>query len=296
MESLPQYWVSEQSAAKAPDGRKVWLSSRGWSHTSFAQATEVAQQRLRQLIERFGKGIAGPREEYYPRIALREQLLHQMYDGETLIAEVSRNRYGTDVLNTDVILIADVDFPLAAPPSAAAGQGKRSILSRLLGRSAAAPPMENSQAEAAALGTATAFAGNNADLGTHVYRTLAGLRIIVTGSGALPTSERALQIMSSLDTDPLYVTLCATHATYRARLTPKPWRAGHSALSAPWPPRGDFDTEHTSRWLIAYERKSAGYATCKRIASFGAPSTPVERRVMDLHDQRTLADTDYPLA
>lgn len=295
MEELPQYWVSEGSSAQAPDGRKVWLSARGWSRTSVAQATEMAQQRLWRLVDRFSRGTAGPREEYYPRIALCEQVLHQMFDGETLIAEVSRNRYGSDVLNTDIVLIADMDFTASAPP-AAHERTKRSLLSRLFDRSLPTLPSDDAQREAAALETAAEFANNNKNLGTHVYRTFAGLRVIVTGSGALPTSGRATMIMRDLNTDPLYVTLCATHQTYRARLTPKPWRVGHSSLRAVWPPRGEFDTKLTQRWLLAYERKSAGYATCRRIASYGTPPTPVERRVIDLHDQRTLADSGHPLA
>ncbi|MGB3685517.1 MAG: hypothetical protein WA991_06810 [Ornithinimicrobium sp.] len=295
MEELPQYWVSDRAEARAPDGRSVWLSAWGWSRVSMTQAAEVAAERLRLTVDRFGRGTKAPRDEYYPRTALREPVLHQIHDGDVLAAEVSRNRYGAEVLNTDAVLIADVDFPerSAAPPV----DQRRSLLGKLFGRPAPeASAPDTSEAERAALERVAAFAGQNDHFGTHVYRTFAGLRVIVTGSNALPTSPEAAEIMAALDTDPVYVTLCATHATYRARLTPKPWRVGRSALRLNWP----YDNVHVEkaaqRWVADYEAKSAGHATCSHIASFGAEPSAIESRVLELHDQRTLARVELPLA
>ncbi|MGB5952941.1 MAG: hypothetical protein WBG57_10590 [Ornithinimicrobium sp.] len=295
MEELPQYWVSQEAQAQAPDGRGVLLSAWGWSRTSMTQAADVAAERLRATVDRFSSGTKAPREEYYPRMALREPVLHQVHDGDVLVAEVSRNRYGSEVLNTDAVLIADVDFPERAPEPRV--KERRSLLGKLFGRSAPerAQP-DTSEDEDAALQRIAQFAGENHHLGTHVYRTFAGLRVIVSGSYALPTSPEAVDIMAALDTDPVYVTLCATHATYRARLTPKPWRVGRNPLQVTWPYRNEHAQKWTQRWVADYDAKSQGYATCSHIASFGAEPSPIERRVMDLHDQRTLAHDDLPLA
>lgn len=300
MEELPQYWVAKETETQAPDGRGVLLTAWGWSRSSMAEAAEVATERLRRTADRFTRGTTAPREEYYPRTALREPVLHQMYDGDVLIAEVSRNRYGSEVLNTDALLIADVDLPEPSPTGTPAPEPakRRSLLDRLLGRPAPEPPpaARSEDAESVALNRVAAFAGQHEHLGTHVYRTFAGLRVMVTGSGALPTSEDAVEIMTALDTDPVYVTLCATHATYRARLTPKPWRVGSRRLSLPWPYRDEADEKWAQRWVKDYDATSQGYATCRHIASFGAGPSPVERRVLDLHDQRTLAHDELPLA
>lgn len=295
MEELPQYWVTQEVEAEAPDGRNVLLSAWGWSHESMTQAADVAAERLRLTVDRFGRGTKTPREEYYPRTALREQVLHRMHDADILIAEVSRNRYGAEVLNTDVLLIADIDFPEAAP--APKPEKRRSLLSKLFGGPAPEPATAApSDAEGAALHKVAEFAGRNEHLGTHVYRTFAGLRVLVTGSGALPTSPEAAEIMAALDTDPVYVTLCATHATYRARLTPKPWRVGRNALHISWPHRNEHAQKWAQRWVAGYDADSQGYATCSHIASFGTEPSAAEHRVMDLHDQRTLAREELPLA
>ena len=50
----------------------------------------------------------------------------------------------------------------------------------------------------------------------RVYRTAAGLRVLVTGAGAPPRSDRARELLTELSADPLYVELCATHDCYRA--------------------------------------------------------------------------------
>ena len=49
-----------------------------------------------------------------------------------------------------------------------------------------------------------------------MYRTAAGLRVLVTGAAAPPSSDRARALLTELGADPLYVELCATHDSYRA--------------------------------------------------------------------------------
>uniref|UniRef100_UPI001C3D5E17 hypothetical protein n=1 Tax=Picosynechococcus sp. (strain ATCC 27264 / PCC 7002 / PR-6) TaxID=32049 RepID=UPI001C3D5E17 len=76
--------------------------------------------------------------EYYPSRRLPEELLEEVHgeDG-ALIAAVTRNRYGAAVLNTDALLICDVDRPpedvgRSRPRIGRAGK-RPGLLSRLLG-------------------------------------------------------------------------------------------------------------------------------------------------------------------
>lgn len=287
MEELPKYWVSKDGKAPGPNGYP--LSIWGWSRESMADAEQVARDRLRMTIDRLREGRKPRPDEYYPRMALREEVLHHVHDGDgALIAEVSRNRYGAEILNTDAVLIADVDFPQT--PDTAPGQTR--LFARLFGRK----QRPTADYEGQALAKIGEFAGRNASYGTHVYRTFGGLRVIVTGSGALPDSDFAADLMAQMNTDTIYVQLCATHRTYRARLTPKPWRLKQPALRTVWPHRSEAEAQWTANWVTTYNRKSEGYAVCRRVGSFGSEPSARERRVIDLHDQRSLPDEELPLA
>ena len=62
-----------------------------------------------------------------------------------------------------------------------------------------------------------------------------GLRVIVADRLMEPSSEEAGQLLERMGSDPLYVRLCRNQESFRARLTPKPWRCGHHAAPARWP-------------------------------------------------------------
>lgn len=81
----------------------------GGSTTSAADAVVVAHGQLRSALANLR---SGPRSGgYYPRTPLLEPILEEFkVDGEQVLA-VTRNRYGAEILNTDRLLIADVDLP-----------------------------------------------------------------------------------------------------------------------------------------------------------------------------------------
>lgn len=119
--------------------------------------------------------------------------------------------------------------------------------------------------------------------------------MLVTGSGARPGSEEATQILQAMDSDPVYVELCTTHETFRARLTPKPWRIGMGAPRMGWPTERPSGDDVRQRWVSRYDIASTGRASSARVASFGAPAEATEQRILDLHDVRTEADSGLPL-
>ncbi len=254
MKPWPTFWSRADADADAPDGYPYALRVWGWSVSSMQEAAAVAAERLEQALAKVRSGTLGQSWGYYPRVPLREPVLAQVTSPDgALLCVVTRNRYGAEVLNTDRPLIADVDLPeqeeTAAPSGRAGG-----LLGRLLGRSGPAQPVPPAQegpsaAELGALERIAAFAATVPQWGVSVYRTAAGLRVIVTGGDLPPGAAASEEVLRALDSDPIYVTLCRTHQTYRARLTPKPWRCGHPALAVVWPLPRDADHQRWEDWV-----------------------------------------------
>src|SRR5690606_21189777 len=114
---------------------------------------------------------------------------------------------------------------------------------------------------------------------------------------AEPTSATGEQILADLGADPIYRELCRTHGMFRARLTPKPWRLPRiKAPAGRWPYETARAERRFEQWLSAYTAASAGYAVCQLVATYGPEPSPVEQRVIDLHDDRTRAQAALPLA
>jgi hypothetical protein len=159
-----------------------------------------------------------------------------------------------------------------------------------------ARPGETSVAESLACEPVWEFARRHPELGVRVYRTAAGLRVIVTGASAPPSSDRARALLTELGSDPLYVELCATHDSYRARLTPKPWRVGGEALSVSWPFADEAAREAAQDWVGEYDALASEHAVCRLISASGPEPGPDEQRLVTLHDARCRVGQRLPLA
>jgi hypothetical protein len=259
---------------------------------SASDALAVAQQQLREALAnvRGGVRVGG----YYPRKPLREPIVEEFlaYDGEQTFV-VTRNRYGAEILNTDRVLIADVDLPELE------GSGTfRGFLRRLFGR---APADTDPQAEPAPvverLDRIAQWAAGNPSLGVIVYRTASGLRVFVTGVAEPATSAQGERILAELDADRIYRELCRANETFRARLTPKPWRLpGLKAPRERWPYADDGAERRFQRWLSAYEEVSREFAVCRRLAAYGPGPSALEDQIIRFHDDRTGVATALPLA
>lgn len=258
--------------------------------SSAAEALDVAHEQLRSALAGIRTGERSGR--YYPRAPLREPILDELLiDGEQAFV-LTRNAYGADVLNTDRALIADVDLPELAYPS---GPG---LLRRLFRRSAKddgpapepAPVVER-------LAVLENWARAHWDFGVIVYRTASGLRVFVTGVGEPPPSAQSEEILAELGADPIYGELCRVHGTYRARLTPKPWRLPRmSAPQGRWPyPEGRAERRF-QRWLAEYEAAARDFAVCRRLATHGPAPSTLEAQIIQLHDARTGVSNPLPLA
>ncbi|WP_051297611.1 hypothetical protein [Brevibacterium album] len=318
MEPPPLHWASREKTVTL-GGRPLRLRRWGWSRDSPTAAAEMAAARIEKLIaaggplpEEHGRrkqsrdGAAIRRlHDYYPASPQREEVLEEVCDDDgRLIAALTRNRYGALILNTDALLIADVDLP--EPQTRTGG------LLSLFRRRDRGAGSAHEDASAAALAAVTAFAADHPDLGVRTYRTRGGFRVCITGSGARPGSPEAEALFSALGTDELYTRLCRTAGTCRARLTPKPWRIGCGRLPVRWPPDSATARRAYGEWVRRYEAASANHSVCEIVAEASSPAlaalalpgpgsapsglTPSEMRVLRLHDLRSGVGAETPLA
>jgi hypothetical protein len=256
--------------------------------SSLADALDVAHEQLRSALAaiRSGVRVGG----YYPRAPLREPILDErITDGEQVLV-VTRNRYGAEVLNTDRFVIADVDIPELQQPT-------RGVLRRMFRRGPAGDPLAEPPAVVERLATIADWARANPGLGVVVYRTASGLRVFVTGVDVPASSVAADRILAEVGADPIYRELCRAHGTFRARLTPKPWRL--PATRAPlgrWPFASGRAERRFQRWLADYEAAAIPFAVCRRLATYGPGPSTLEAQIIQLHDDRTKVAARIPLA
>jgi hypothetical protein len=130
-----------------------------------------------------------------------------------------------------------------------------------------------------------------ADLGFRVYRTRAGWRYLCTTRLFDPSSEETRELLEELGADPKYVLLCRVQNTFRARLTPKPWRARHRSLQVS-PTEGIARAE-----LQNYVDRTWAYATARHVGRAGRDETLSDLLpLIEYHDRWTQSASDKPLA
>ena len=279
---IPKYWARAE-AQTPPDfeGDRV-VSVWGWSEEGRHDAERHAQQRLTEVLDRLHRGLGLPKGYAYGTRPLREQILEELRDAAgRLEAVLTRNSYGSVVLNAARVLFVDVDVPW---PSV----GQR--LARLFGSRKAMP-------EAAALARIREVLQHDSGGSYRVYRTAAGFRVLATDPPFTPASPGAMRIMERLGADPSFVQLCKVQESFRARLTPKPWRCGHPNPPGSFPRTDAQEETRFADWLAAYERASESKATCRFVEAIGWGRTHDDANdIVRLHDDRTKASSELPLA
>ncbi|WP_088893806.1 hypothetical protein [Leptolyngbya ohadii] len=188
-----------------------------------------------------------------------EPIVHEIsHDGQPQ-GIVTRNRYDCLVLNCDSMMIVDVD--ICAPEHEETQDCARNSQVAL----------SQKQAIAAVENLAEQFS----HLGFRVYRTRNGLRHLCVTQPFDPQDTATHRLMANLYVDPLYARLCQFQATFRARLTPKPWRV---------------DDEYRQKFI--YDRitgavipESSRYAVCHLIEIIGEPEIlPEFEPLVQIHD------------
>lgn len=278
---IPRTWFKASAEGRFPDGRKIPVTVWGWGEDE-SSAKSGGLDRLQRVLNRIRRGEPFPEKEYgYGNRPLKEEIL-QTVDGPTpdgAAAIVTRNGYGAQILNTARLLFLDVD--LHSP-----GLIKR-ILQLFRG------PSEHDRV----LGALRAALQKYGRATFRIYRTAAGFRAIAIDRDFDPTGRDVHELMQATGTDPAFARLCVAQRSFRARLSPKPWRCN---LSIPpgQHPRSDSEVQqHFATWLREYESVCMRYATCRYLETVGSGSPKgIAKQLVELHDRTTRCNDLLPLA
>lgn len=280
---FPRHWAKATAEAVDAAGSQLVLSCWRWSESSVTEARELAVKAAQALAARVARTGELPRGHYYTDRPLREEVLRRIESADgALLGLVTRNAYGCEVLNTEKVMFVDVDLP---EPDAAAP----SLLGKLFGARKPQAPVE--------LDRVRAFVKARPAWGFRVYRTRAGLRLLATHAQLEPDSPEARGVFEALGADPLYVELCKAQASYRARLSPKPWRIELQVPHQRWPFEDAQQEQAFADWLTKYGHAARGYATCAFVEAVGSSQVdPAVAKIVALHDQATGVGSGKPLA
>lgn len=190
------------------------------STTETTTALLLATARLMKPAERRQRRCELTDEEYYqPSYELEETIecapAHRVFD-----AKVTRNHYGSLILNAQAPLFIDVDVETSGGIHDPKWSETFEDLCTVLGS-------ERSDS-------------------FRIYRTAAGFRVLATAREFVPGSEISKRLMNSVGADTNFVDLCGRQNNFRARLSPKPWRCGITRPPFVYP-RITLEHEHASR-------------------------------------------------
>ncbi|WP_428307289.1 hypothetical protein [Lacipirellula sp.] len=287
---VARFWATEKAVGLNSHGVEVETSAWGWSSDSLEEAQARAKATAASVVHWIvsDDDNTPPRQHEYQYLLdrpPREQLIEEFRDeaGET-VALISRNKYGSLVLNCRDLMFVDVDFP---SPSF-----WRVLWCKFRGQPALPTPEETAARERVQLWRLA-----NRQYSTRLYETAAGLRLVIVDRMLSAESEESRKILRELGSDPLYQMLCQTQSCFRARLSPKPWRIGVAAPPKRFPFFADGDEDGFRQWIEAYEQASATAASCKLIDVSGPPRVdPALASLLELHDTMTKANFNLPLA
>jgi hypothetical protein len=279
---VARFWARAQVEE---DGyaRGAW----GGSDKSPEDAQAIAEKRARTMVSEVLAADDSSLHHYeYQRHDLPEPIVQEMLGpGGERIAAITINRYGANVLNTARLVFVDVDLP-----EKHSGGG---LLGKLFGRkSPASDPAHE------AIERLRAWSRQSTSHGARVYRTAAGLRYLLTHPSMLPDGGDTQRLMEQLGADPLYARLCRAQGSFRARLSPKPWRIGVRGT-----PKLSFEkladaSDEINAWLRTYEQACGGYAVCELVDEVGNTRPPDDdtARLISLHDDLAGVGSGRPLA
>lgn len=285
---IPPHWARGSYSGTDRSGQDHTVTAYGWSLTSLTEAKAGAVSRAKRAFERLASGATRDSYEYLDH-PLREEIVDSLNHAGDEVAVITRNRYGALVLNSASVCFVDIDCPRAHPAGLLEG-----ILLLFSG--------ERRRARARAVREETLrgvrdWAERNRRRSLRVYRTCAGLRLLFTDRLYEPTSVETADLFTELKCDPLYQKLTQKQESFRARLTPKPWRCG-----CPPPPKRypwiSPEAESANRdWQGRYDKKSHGYVTCELLETLGhAARNEHIAAIVEMHDHHACGAPGAELA
>jgi hypothetical protein len=126
-------------------------------------------------------------------------------------------------------------------------------------------------------------------LGARLYRTAGGWRCLITSQLVEPTEPAVDDLMARCGADPRYRLLCRNQESFRARLTPKPYRCEVPNPPVQFPFVDRAAETRYAEWLKRYEAACAERGVCELIETIGTrPVDPVAGTIVREHDAMTL--------
>jgi hypothetical protein len=245
-------------------------------------ALALARARLTASHVEYERSKSPRNEIYYPvKRTNDEEPVRDIVSNDSLDGIVTRNHYGSLVLNAHHALFIDVDMPGSGGPSGQGHSLRRDV-----------PDDWKTIFDALSIVLAS-----ERHTGFRIYRTAAGFRILANTHEFEPGSECADALMTSVGADRQFVRLCGTQKTFRARLTPKPWRCGTTEPPNKFP-RQSADEQHSfSKWLLGYKIACRKRATCQFLKQVGPQEMHRRLRpIIELHDRATKSNEELELA
>lgn len=318
---IPRYWA-EGVVRHRGEGRQVTVRRFGWSNVDLGEARSAADLRAAEALGRIRAGEKlAKREPKVPYngadgVPIREEIVSEHGD-----VVITRNSYGALCLNTPDVLFADVDVEAVISP----GIGCAYLLGLAvacigLGWGTGSPALGVWGFLVGLMGGALAawsrirygnplkrlkdrierFLADRPDWRIRVYRTPAGFRLLAMHRVFSPDDPEVAGLFAAVRADPVYVMMCKRQQCFRARISPKPWRAGMKQHIRPrpgvWPVKEEW-TPVRIAWIREYEQKAAVYASCRLECELGGGVTDSKvRLVQGLHDEFCRAGSGLPLA
>lgn len=224
----------------------------GFSNTDVESALKDARERSERVIRKI-LGMRMPADDDYCADIIEEIV-------ETLSPEsiVTRNRYGARILNTQEIAIFDID---AFPPP------RSSKLSEFFRRFFGYGAMPHkTPKEATFEHISRVLASKN--FPSRIYETAAGFRVLINAGMLSPKSDSFRVLARQLRADVNYTRLCAKQNCFRARLTPKPYRAQIPACRYHWP-QSPEEYARNQAWVKNYEMRAREFSVCRLVHACG---------------------------
>lgn len=183
------------------------------------------------------------------------------------------NRYGAICLNTNEVFFGDIDCILDEESS----RRNQKVID---------PKEAHALIESVA---------NKYKLCFRVYQTYAGIRIIEISKKHNPLDPETNQILTELKCDPFFIDLVKRTNTFRARLTPKPWRVSNPKSVHFKRAGADIAT-----YLKGTESKPGPkWQIAKYLYTVGNPPEVLDSEIsfiVDLHDDYCNTNDERPLA
>ena len=261
--NIPSFWVRERREIA---GRRVRL--RGMSELSLSDARQKMEEKA-LLWQKWLTGAGAPgggvrgfltalRNLDGGDCAYSAAILEPVEERISADDIVTRNRYGSLVLNTTTLCIVDVDRYCG-------------FLARLF--------TSRAKEEKKLAAAVRRLCEGSERMSARLYRTAHGWRVLLQEPGLTPGCEREMEIFAALHADPMYVKLCRSQACWRARLSPKPFHRGLKRY-----PQSLSSQDSAHDWVLEYERATAGLGVCRLVETYGCK---MSGSVLERHDQAT---------